>query len=377
MARIQTNVMALNAHRNLSITESRLARSIERLSSGFRINKASDDAAGLSIANELRADARALRQASRNASQASALLQIADGALNTISNILDRMKELAAQAASDNVSGAQRTTLHAEFSDLRDEITRIVDTTTYQGAKLIDGNFGATIDLATSTLDDVATITDISISGTAADTYNFVVATDNVLTVDNGTATGDISTTVAIAASQTVNISLFGISFKTESGFDPAATGDLAASQTLVVDPGAGGNFLVGASGEGASAYDDDYVTTGTVDVTVATLGLTTSDIATSRDTAQDALADLDGAITAVADGIGDLGTAQSRIEFALANVNATIENVSAAESVIRDADLALEMVDFTKNQILQQAGVAMLAQANAAPQGVLALLAG
>lgn len=377
MSRIQTNVSALNAQRNLSQTKRNLAGSIAKLSSGFRINKSSDDAAGLAIANKLRNDIRAMGQASRNASQAGSLLQIADGALQTISGILDRMKELAAQAASDNVSGTQRTTLQSEFADLRSEITRIVNTTSYQGTLLVDGNFGATVNASAGTLDNVATINSIAISGTKANTYNFVVSANGVLTVNNGTATGDVSVTVAIAASSTVSVSQFGISFKTDSAFDNTTGGDLNASKTVVVDAGTGGSFLVGASGKGSTAYDTDYVTTSNVDVTVSTLGISASDLQTSRSTAQTALANIDTAITKVATAIGSLGAAQSRMEFATQNILSVIQNTSAAESIIRDTDLAAEMINFTKNQILQQAGTAMLAQANAAPQGVLSLLAG
>jgi flagellin len=370
--RIQTNAMALNAHRNLSISSNNLAQSIEKLSSGFRINRAADDAAGMAIANKLRADGRAMTQASRNAAQAGALLQIADGALSTIGGILDRMKELAAQAASDNVSASQRTTLQSEFAQLRSEITRIVETTTYQGDVLLDGNYGASV---SGTLQTAANITSVSIGGTAADTYNFQVLADDVLTVNNGAATGDTQTTVAITdGAQTVNVSVFNISFKTGGSFNADSDGDLTAQETVIVTAGTGGNFLVGASGQ--SSYSDDLISVTNLDATVSTLGIASSDLDNSRASAQSALADLDTAIEAVATAIRDLGASQSRIEFASQNISSMIENYAAAESVIRDADMAQEMVQFTKNQILQQAGTAMLAQANAAPQSILSLLA-
>ena len=142
MSVIQTNIAALNAQRNLANTNMRLSSSIARLSSGFRINRAADDAAGLGIANKMRADLRGFRQASRNAAQANAVVQTAEGAASTIGFILDRMKELAAQGASDNVTSADRVQLDAEFTALKSEITRIVDTTKYQGQKLVSGSFG-------------------------------------------------------------------------------------------------------------------------------------------------------------------------------------------------------------------------------------------
>lgn len=375
MARIQTNVPALNAHRHLTNTNLRVQRQIEKLSSGFRINRAADDAAGFAIANRLRSDVRAYGQAARNAAQAGSVLQISDGSLNTISGILDRMKELATQAASDNVSSSQRVTLHLEFDSLRSEIQRIVDTTKYQGQKLLDGSFGSSVNAAGSTLDDVAQVSNISLNGTQASTYDFTVATDGNLTVANTGAT--LQQVVSIAAgAQTVNVSLFGISFQTDSAFLNTAVGSQVGGKALQVDAGTQGSFLVSASGDYAG---DDLVTVSNLDVRVVTLGIDAAngDLQTSIATAQTTLTNLDSAITTVSTAIGQLGSAQSRMETALLNVNSIIENIAAAESTIRDADMALEMVEFTKGQILQQAGTAMLAQANAAPQGILSLLAG
>lgn len=378
MARIQTNVSALNAHRNLTLTSKNLAKSIAKLSSGFRINRAADDAAGLAIANKLRADGRSMRQAARNAAQANAILQISDGAIGTISTILDRMKELATQAATDNVSNSQRITLNAEFVQLRTEIGRIVDTTKYQGQLLINGDFGAVVDTGNSTLGatENVVVASITISGTAADTYTIDVITDNNLSVTN--AAGSLTQVVTVADGvQSVNLSLFGISFTTESGFDALANGSFnAGSATVVVTAGSDAKFLVSSSG----SYDTvDTISIANVNLTTdsANLDLDSSDLLNGLTNPQNALTKLDAAIVKVATAIGTIGAGQGRIEFAVANVNSMIENVAAAESIIRDADLAFEMVEFTKNQILQQAGTAMLAQANAAPQGVLSLLAG
>ena len=143
--RIQTNVSALSAQNKLAVTQSALQTSTTRLSSGFRINRAADDAAGLSIANQMRGDIRSLQTAQRNASQAGSMLQIADGATGTIASILDRMKELATQAASDNTSDSARGKLQDEFSQLQSEIDRIVQSTNFQGKTLLDGSFGVTL----------------------------------------------------------------------------------------------------------------------------------------------------------------------------------------------------------------------------------------
>lgn len=281
--RINTNVSSLNTQRILAKTGTQLAQNIGRLSSGFRINRAADDAAGLGVANKLRSDIRALQQAARNAEQGTALLQIAEGATQTIASIVDRMKELAAQAASAN--SGDHVGLQAEFQTLTEEIHRIVSTTKYQDQLLLDGSMT--------------------------------------------------------------------------------------------------GEFLVSASG----AYDDDgadLVTLKAVNLSLAELGLGTVDGGTGAVTAlsiddfadaRATLADLDKAVDAINAALASIGAAQNRLDFAYENVRTTIENYAAAESTIRDADMAQEMSTFTKNQILQQAGTAMLAQANAAPQVILRLL--
>ncbi len=377
MPRIQTNVSALNANRNLARTTTALERSIQKLSSGFRINRAADDAAGLAIANKLRADLRSMRQAGRNAAQASSLLSVAEGGLSTISSILDRMKELATQAASDNV-GQERPKLDDEYQRLISEIDRIAATTTFNGSRLINGDFGNTLDtnVANSTALAAGTgVFDVTLSGTADGTYSLTSAagTAGKVTVTKGAVS---QTSAALSnGKQDVTFSTFGLTLKLDANFT-ASTGAAAASldgTAVVVKAGvSGGSFLVSSSGSYAA---NDQISLDNIDVTTATLGLTT-DI-TSLANAQTALTEVDTAISSLSSNLGKVGAAQSRIEFASFNVSATIENVSAAQSVIRDADLATEMIDFTKNQILQQAGVAMLAQANAAPQSILSLLSG
>jgi flagellin len=275
MSRINTNTAAYGAYRNLTMTGKRMEKSIEKLSSGFRINRAADDAAGAAIANDLRATGRSLQAAQRNASQANSVLQIADGAVQTIATILDRMKELATSAASDSSGTTGRTNLDAEYQQLVLEIDRIAATTTYQGTALLDGTYSGT----------------------------FLVS----------------------------------------------SSGDYAGNDSITVDGS-------------------------TLDMTSATLTGGTGDL-TSLANAQTELGAIDTAITAVGTAIGVIGAGQSRIEYATTNVSSTFENVQSAESVIRDTDMAYEMTQFTKYQILQQAGTAMLAQANQAPQSILKLL--
>ena len=367
---VNTNVPSLNAQRNLGMTGISLGRSIGRLSSGFRINRAADDAAGLGIANKLRADTRSLRQASRNAEQSNSLLQVAEGAAQTVQNIVERMKELATQASSDNTDSAGRGRIDAEFDNLRSEITRIVSTTKFQGSALLDGTFGNGIDLATSTLDDAATVQSVAISGVTADTYTVTHTADTLTITNSGATLTEVVDITGDDGIQLFSFQHFGVSFETNNTFvagTASATGD-------VVVTGSSAQFMVSSSG----AYTtDDLISLSAMDMTVATLGIDIgagTDLSTSAN-AQAALTDIDGALAAIATSFGEIGSTQNRIDFAFQNVQTSIENFAAAESTIRDADMAAEMASFTRYSILQQAGVAMLAQANALPQLVLQLL--
>lgn len=368
--RINTNVASLNAQRMLAKTDADAARFMARLSSGFRINHAADDAAGLAIANKLRADLRGLKQASRNAEQANSLLQVAEGAAQTIQSIVERMKELSIQATSDNVDDAARAKLNQEFGELKSEITRIVATTKFNGNNLIDGSFGNKLDTASSTLIGTAGVSasSITLSGAKTGTFTLTAAADGVTLEDASGNQQKIAGTVDGAqGEQTWNFTQFGISVKTT---------DLAATNTgdIVVASGAV-SFTVsvsGGQGSGGAAGNDDVSITG-IDLSLTGLGISGS--IDTKSNAQAAVGQIDTAISNLATALGKIGAAQNRIQFASDNVRTTIENVSAAESTIRDADMAEEMSNFTKTQILQQAGTAMLAQANAAPQLVLKLL--
>ncbi len=376
--RINTNVASMNAQRSLGVSNTAVNRSIGRLSSGFRINRAADDAAGLGIANQLRADLRSLKQASRNAEQSNALLQIAEGGAQQIQGILERMKELATQSVSDNVDANGRARINTEFAELSAEIGRISASTKYQGSALLDGSFGAQVDanVANSTVLAGGTeVTAASISGVAAGTYTFTRDATNgseSITLMNGLtpAASTLQQTVSLVgftAGGSISFDAFGVTLTTSNAFDITAAGDGAGN--LVV-AGSTAEFVVGSSG----VIGDDKITMSGLDLTVAGLGMTGQSLLTDT-TAEAALTAIDAAITVVADAFSTIGAKQNRLDYAFANVGAAIENFAAAESVIRDADMAAEMAEFTKNQILQQAGVSVLAQANQAPQLVLRLL--
>ncbi len=372
--KIQTNTAANYALGYTRINSQATERSIQKLSSGFRINRAADDAAGLAIANKLRADGRSLSQAQKNAAQGGAMLQVMDGAAQTIGTILDRMKELATQANSDNV-GDQRTKLNKEFGDLKTEIQRIVDTTTYQGKTLLNGDFGNKVDTNTtnSTLLANATgVKSVTLNGAKADTFTFANDTAGNITVSNSTNT--VTQTVSgAAAGKTMTFDKVGISIELGAGYTTASG---SADGTIKVDQGtSGGSFMVSSSGAYSGSDRIDIANVNLNTSGAGTLNIT-GDI-TSLANAATMLGTLDTAIDTLNTALGNIGAAQSRMDVASANVATMYQNTVAAESTIRDADMAFEMTQFSKNNILQQAAQSMLSQANQGSQGILQLLRG
>ena len=374
--RIQNNISALNTHRTLVINDSNLARSLERLSSGFRINRAADDAAGLSVSMKFRAQIRSLQQGARNAGQASSLLQVAEGGADQISNILSRMKELATQAASANTSQDDRDNISTEVDTLEKEIDRIAGSTKFGSTTLIDGSFGTTGISAFGALVVANNVNSVDVSNAAALTsFNVAITTGTGITTltinDQSGTTQAISVTVGTIddnETKTLNFSNLGISVVVNSDFDEVTMG--TASGDLVT--GALGNSTFQIGNENNS---DNQIAFSLGDLTVGASGLNVDvDVGTVTG-AQTALTTIDAAITTLADKRSEIGVSQNRFGFASANLATSIENITAAESVIRDADLAFETINFTKNQILTQAGISILAQANLAPQSVLGLL--
>jgi len=377
--RINTNIAALNAQRQLGITEGRVADSMAKLSSGFRINRAADDAAGLGIANKLRADIRSMTQASRNAEQANSLLQISEGSTSGIQTMLERIKELATQANSDTVDDSGRQRINAEFQQLIGEIGRTVATTKFQGKTLLDGAFGNSVDAGSTALAAGTGAYAVKLNGAAAGSYTITAgASDpaNKLTM----TFGGVSQTVDVSGDgkQQVTFDKFGITLELDANFE-ASTGSAASSldgAAVTVTAGSGGgSFMIGSSG---SYGTNDVLTLSAIDLTTGTSGLNLDglDLLSSAN-AQTVLGRVDTAIGTVNSALGTIGAFQNRIENARANLNTAIQNYSASESVIRDLDMAAEMTTFSKNQILAQAGTAMLAQANQSSQGILQLLRG
>lgn len=306
---INTNLFSLNAQRNLSTTQGVLAQSIQRLSTGLRVNSAKDDSAGLAIAERMNAQVRGMNVAVRNANDAISLAQTAESSLGKIGDMLQRMRELAVQSANTTNSDSDRDALQSEFKQLQSEITRTSDTTLFNGKSI----------LTTSTA--------------AADAFNFQVGA-NATTDDQVTISG-----VDITGSATVADSNYG-----------AVAGAIAT--TLNISD-------VGTRADNAgTAYYDAYANS-----------------AVTGSGALGAIETLDYAISQVNTARSTFGSAQNRFESVISNLQVAVENQTAARSRIVDADFASETATLSRAQVLQQAGVAMLSQANAVPNNVLALL--
>ncbi len=469
--RIQTNIAAMTSHRSLAATDANVSKSLERLSSGYRINRAADDAAGLSISEGFRADVASFKVASRNTTEANALLQVAEGGMEQIANMLTRLKELATQASSSNVGSAERTKINAEGNALISEIDRIANSTKYGSINLLDGTFGAAMAAGTFSggNDDIRvygdlthiysmtepagtaagvlaadlTITSMSANATAA-TWTFKASGSGDLSLGNGLTTEVITINYLATAAQTLEFANLGITFSADCGLTSAqwCTATVVVRDTglsaLNVTGADTGTYVFTSSGtsltlgngtttqriEGFSpgtakdfnfdalgitltvgaTYTDNDLDNGTFTVTSSGTGnvfqigakndlnnrislsitgvgsstLNANLVADSLDTqteAQSMLTYIDSAISSLNSARGTIGASMNRLSYAAANLATTIENVQAADSVIRDVDMASEMTTFTKNQILMQAGTAMLAQANQGPQLILSLL--
>ena len=281
--RIFNNIPSLNAQRILGINNGRLAQSVERISSGIRINRGSDDAAGLAISEGLRSDIRALRQAIRNANDGVSLINVTEGALNEQSGILIRLRELASQAATGTVGSTERATIQLEFSALRNELDRIAQTTEFNGQKLVEGS------LASSVASTSHILIQVGLDSTSYSRIN-------------------LNTEVDLGAMTSTGLSIHKLSV-------------------------------------------------------------------TSADAALTALEQVNTSIGTLTAGRGKIGAVQNRLIRTISTISIAVENLSAAESAIRDADIAEEVALLTRNQILVQAATAMVGQANLIPQSVLQLL--
>ncbi len=360
---INTNVASLNAQRNLGKSQGALSNSMQRLSSGLRINSAKDDAAGLAISDRMTAQIRGLNQAARNANDGISLAQTAEGALQESTNILQRMRELAVQSANDTNSDSDRASLQSEVDQLLAEMDRIANTTSFNGKNVIDG-----------TLNDAV----FQVGANAGQTISFSIdsaKTDQVggvTTVTGGAITkaDDISFKI-----NDVEIEVATLAADSDAVYANKIAAAINTSGTGVVAEVTTGN-TINLYGTEFTVSDSTTTDTGIADGTYNTAAgnLSTVDI-TSVSGAGVAVLRLDSALESISGIRGELGAVQNRFESTIANLQNVSENISAARSRILDADIAQETSNMTKQNILQQAGVSILAQANQAPQLALSLL--
>ena len=401
---INTNVNSLNAQRNLMASAGSLATSMQRLSSGLRVNSAKDDAAGLAISERFSSQIKGLTVGARNANDGISLAQTAEGALGKVGDMLQRMRELAVQSSNATNSKADRQALQAEVGQLTDEVDRIAKQTSFNGKKILDGSFtGAVFQVGANSGDvaslggltnstakglaDVAYAYDQSASAVAASSVSSLAAiAANILTISvagSGTAV-DLGAIHAASSGQermgqvveAINrkSSDTGITAYLTQNDDQTYRIDLM-SQKLDAngDPAAVvmSGFSLATTGEAAASMGVKVSATNT---TTDALGIDTLTIDTQRN-AWVALKKIDAAIDQVNSSRAGLGALQSRFESAVSNISIQVENLAAARGRIVDADFAMETANLSRNQILQQAGTAMVAQANKLPQGVLSLL--
>jgi flagellin len=388
--RINTNVEAFNAQRNLQATALNYAKSVEKLSSGLRINRAGDDAAGLSISEKMRAQIKGMAQAQRNAQDGISMIQTAEGALNEVHSMLQRMRELAVQGANDTLSDDDRTAIYAELDQLSQEITSTRTRTTFNGKALLQGTLATQLDTSSTTQAGTVVhagtntaVSAVSVSGAAAGKTFTFTDTATGLQLSDGSVSQEIAdANLAVGAngSLVLNYDKLGVSVTLSSVAGTTATNVAAglSTKTVVTAAGSGAaTFQIGADATGNS------MSVNFGDVSNTSLGLTagiaTIDTVGERTASafQAFISTIDNAVKVVSTKRGDLGAAQNRLEHSIANLGVAQENLTASESRIRDVDMAAEMVNFTKTGILQQAGQAILSQANSAPQGVLQLLRG
>ncbi|AJG40022.1 flagellin [Thermotoga sp. RQ7] len=385
--RINHNISALNAWRNIDQTQYSMSKTLERLSSGLRINRAGDDAAGLAISEKMRGQIKGLNMAIKNAQDAISLIQTAEGALTEVHSILQRMRELAVQAASDTNTDVDREQIQKEIDQLREEIDRIARTTEFNTKKLLDGkleSFRSQVDAKVVTGGNInvqlGSVSSAAVEGTYVIEVGQFSGTETSqldVKITLFTAGGYSSTVVTITAG---SATLGGITFKWDTNVLSINDFGGALPKNEVVDSAV---VRVEAIYTAASqlifqigANEGHNMVAGIDDMSAAALGLTTVSLdVTTQDAAERAIMVVDAAIHRVSTARAALGAVQNRLEHTISNLGVAAENLTAAESRIRDADMAKEMMEFTKQQILLQSSMAMLAQSNTLPQNVLQLM--
>lgn len=396
---INTNVVSINAQRNLGLSGNSLSTSMQRLSSGLRVNSAKDDAAGLAISERMSTQVRGLAVAARNANDGISLAQTAEGALGKVGDMLQRMRDLAVQSSNATNSKSDREALQAELVQLRDEVDRVAKTTTFNGAKLLDGSFtGGVFQVGANSGDN---ITVGALGNMKADELgNSMYSTSGAVAVADTDMTA-MATAIKAADAAGRTVSITGANNTAAVDVEIAQSANITDEEALgkvveainskTADTGVTAYLEVDSAGAKSLQFRATAKADGTAGtVTITGVGLPTVTMAaatndklkglddvdiTTQAGSWDALQNIDSAISKVSSVRGELGAIQTRFEKSIENIESMNENLTAARGRIIDADFASETAALSRAQILQQAGTAMVSQANQLPQQVLSLL--
>jgi len=357
---INTNIASLNTQRNLNTSQSSLNTSIQRLSSGLRVNSAKDDAAGLAIADRMNSQIKGLAVAQRNANDGISLAQTAEGALSKVTDNLQRMRELAVQATNGSNGAQDRATLNNEYKQLSDEVFRVLNGTTFNGQNLFTGTgSGASAGVGSD-----------STQASAALSLTFQVGAnvvDNKLNDQISISLGDLSNDASIA-------NVVGTSAKGLIGLGDQTSVTTAQTAYTTAKAALDSLFATGSTLSSTALASSAVTLQATIDSAKLTLDKAIADPAAQSDAAK-AIQNLDKAISVISSKRAEFGAVQNRFDAVISNLQISSENITSSRSRIMDADFASETANLTRAQILQQAGTAMLAQANSAPNNVLSLL--
>ena len=376
---VRSNVMAMNANRQLSVNNSSVAKSLEKLSSGFRINRAADDASGLAISEKMKAQIKGLEQASANSQDGISLIQTAEGATQEIHNMLNRMVELATKSANGTIQNeVDRDAIQNEVNDLNKEISRIAESTNFNGINLLNGNLDAKADVNLSV---TSAIKHTAANGSDPATDESIVNEDgsvdwSKLTGDGSSITIDNKTYTIKGTGADADAGEYenAAAIKTALEAEGITVNNTTADKTTFTKKGAELKLQVGDTNA-----EYNHVKVSVNDLSAKGLNLVDEDgknIDVSTETAAgNAIATIKSAINTVSTNRANLGSLQNRLEYTINNLDTTAENMTSANSRIRDTDMAKEMMNYTKMNILTQAAQSMLAQANQQPQAILQLL--
>jgi flagellin len=372
---VNTNVAAMNSYRNLSVTDGQMNKSLEKLSSGFRINRAADDAAGLAISEGLRSQIGGLKVAVRNTQDGISVVQTAEGALTETHSILQRMRDLSVQSANDTNDTNSRAAINAEATALSAELDRIADKTTFNNVKLLDGLYSGKQFQVGYAANDAITV-GITSTGAQGVKATFANGAATMTAATASFAAGGVSVTTGVLTA-TSNANTMVNTLNADSAFSSAFVARVTSTGGMEVqlkNSSVTATAITITGGLSGTDVDTANTASGTGGFSATGLSVNTVDL-TTQTGANTAIGLLDTAIAKVSTARANLGALQNRFEHTINNLNVTAENLTASESRIRDTDMAMEMTNFSRTQILSQAGTSMLAQANQASQSILKLL--